>query len=184
MRSLSYVQPGQSLSCVGCHEHRDSAPPSAHSMLASAREPSRLNPGPEGSWPLRYDRLVQPVLDRLCVNCHRPGSGDLEAAKLDLTPAASYKSLLAFGNEDLKKAAFERDRSIAGRGTAATSKLWSLLTKEGGHREVKLDADSRNRLVTWMDTYAQRVGHFSDAQEKELEKFRASLSGLLAEHPR
>jgi len=184
MRSLSYVQPGQSLSCVGCHEHRDSAPPSAHSMLASAREPSRLSPGPEGSWPLRYDRLVQPVLDRLCVNCHRPGSGDAEAAKLDLTPAASYKSLLTFGNEDLKKAAFERDRSVAGRGTTATSKLWPLLNKEGGHRAVKLDADSRNRLVTWMDTYAQRVGHFSDAQEQELEKFRASLSGLLAEHPR
>ena len=180
MRSLAYVQPGQSLACVGCHEHRDSAPPSGHAMMASAREPSRLSPGPEGSWPLRYDRLVQPVLDRLCVNCHRPGSDDAAAAKLDLTPPASYKSLLSIGNEDLKKAAFERDRSVAGYGTTATSKLWSLLNQEGGHRQVKLDADSRNRLITWMDTYAQRVGHFSEAQEKQLETFRASLSDLLA----
>ena len=183
MRSLAYVQPGQSLACVGCHEHRDLAPPSARPALAAAREPSRLAPGPEGSWPLRFDRLVQPVLDRHCVSCHRPGSQDTEAAKLDLTPAAAYGSLLAFGKEDLKKAAFERDRSLVGHGTTATSRLWSLLTQPGGHREVKLEPDSLNRLATWMDTYAQRTGHFSEAQAKDLEHFRARLSGLLAERP-
>ena len=30
-----------------------------------------------------------------------------------------------------------------------------------------LDEDSRERLVTWMDTYAQLLGHFSDEQERE-----------------
>src|SRR5512137_223945 len=64
MRSLTYVWPGQTLSCVGCHEGRDAGPlPAARRPLALAREPSKLSPGPDGSWPLRFDRLVGPVLE-------------------------------------------------------------------------------------------------------------------------
>ena len=73
MRSLTYVQPGQTLACVGCHESRHEAP-IAKTTIAMRRAPSKLAPGPEGSWPMRYDRLVQPVLDRRCVKCHAPGS--------------------------------------------------------------------------------------------------------------
>ena len=40
--------------------------------LAARREPSRIAEGPEGSWPLRFDRLVQPVLESRCTNCHGP----------------------------------------------------------------------------------------------------------------
>ncbi len=181
MRSLTYVMPNQTLSCVGCHEHRDAAPAVGKPVLASLREPSKLTPGPAGSWPLRFDQLVQPVLDRHCVECHRPGSSETEAAKLDLTSTNSYKALLSFGGEDLKKLAFERARSLVGQGTAANSKLWSLLTTGAGHKEVKLDTDDLNRLATWMDTYAQRIGHFSEQQEKELVAFKASLAEMLQE---
>ena len=126
---------------------------------------------------------MQPVLDRHCAECHRAGSRDAAAAMIDLTAANAYQTLLAFGGEDLKKQAFERDRSVAGKGTAANSKLWKLLTEGGGHKEVKLDADARDRLVTWMDTYAQRQGHFSEEQEKQLARLRASLAGLFAQPP-
>jgi hypothetical protein len=182
MRSLTYTMPGQTLSCVGCHEHRDEAPPVGQPALAARRAPSRLTPGPSGSWPLRFDQLVQPVLDRHCVSCHAPGSRDAEAAKLDLTATNAWKALMSFGGEDLKKQAYERDRSFVGQGTAANSKLWQLLTQPGGHREVTPDAESLNRLATWMDTYAQRLGHFSDAQAQELTELRASLADLLEEH--
>ena len=79
MRTLTYVMPGQTLSCIGCHEHRDAAPPAGKSA-AGRRCASRrkLTPGPAGSWPLRFDQLVQPVLDRHCVACHRPDSKDAE----------------------------------------------------------------------------------------------------------
>jgi len=184
MRSLTYTMPGQTLACVGCHEHRDAAPPIAKFALAATRAPSRLTPGPSGSWPLRFDKLVQPALDQHCVECHRPDSRDAAAAMLDLTATNAYRLLLSFGAEDLKKLAFERDRSLVGQGTAANSKLWALLTKGAGHKEVKLDAESRNRLATWMDTYAQRVGHFSEEQEKQLAELRANLRGLLQEQPK
>ena len=62
------------------------------------------------------------------------------------------------------------------QGTAANSKLWKQLT--AGHHDVKLDAEALNRFATWMDTYAQRTGHYSEEQEKELVKFREQLSIL------
>jgi hypothetical protein len=172
MRTLTYVQPGQTLACVGCHESRDAAPPPGTRTLAAQRESSRITPGPEGSWPLRFDQLVQPVLDRQCVSCHRPDSTDIEAAKVDLTAKKAYGSLIAFGREDLKHLAFERDRSLPGDGTCANSQLWKLLSASGGHKEVKLGADDLNRLMTWMDTYAQWQGHFSEEQEQELAALR------------
>lgn len=179
MRSLTYLVPGQTLSCIGCHESRESAPPAAGPLMALRREPSRIRPGPAGSWPLRYDQLVQPVLDHLCVRCHSAGSGDVLASKLDLTARHSYDALISFAGEDLKKLAFERDRSIAGEGVCANSRLWALLTAKPPHYDVRLDADSRARLATWMDIYAQRVGHYSEAQQRRLEELRSTLATLL-----
>jgi len=179
MRSLTYVQPGQTLACVGCHEHRDTAPPTTGVPLAASRAPSPLEPGPEGSWPLRFDRLVQPVLDQHCVSCHRPDSDDAAAAALDLTAAKSYPSLLEFGDGDLRKLAFERDRSIAGEMPARSSRLYQLLTSPDGHYEAKLSPEDLRRLVTWMDTYAQRFGSYSDAQEQQLIHLRDQFSALL-----
>ena len=86
--------------------------------------------------------------------------------------------MLGVSAEDLKKHAFERDRSYVGHGTAANSKLWKQLTDPKGHHDVKLEADALNRFATWMDTYAQRTGHYSAEQEKELVKFREQLSTL------
>ena len=44
---------------------------------------------------------------------------------------------------------------------------------------MQLDADSLERLATWMDLYAQRQGHYSAQQEEELRRLRASLGELL-----
>ena len=179
MRSLTYVQPNTTLSCIGCHESRDYAPLPGRMPLALAHEPSRVKPDPDGSWPLRYDQLVQPVLDKLCVSCHRKGSSDVEAAKLDLTAAVSYGALLGYAGDDLKKLAFEKDFSTVGDMPARKSKLLALLTADKGHKDIKLDADSRQRLVTWMDTYANRQGAFSSQQESQLREFRVRMAHLL-----
>jgi len=180
MRTLTYVQPGQTLSCIGCHESRELAPPSTR-PLATLREPSRIKPGPPGSWPLRFDRLVQPVLDKSCVSCHSPAGDNAEAVALDLTPAKAYQNLLAFADKDLEKLAFEKDVSNIGKCPAANSKLLAMLKSPGGHEGVKLAPESFNRLVTWMDTYAQRLGSFSDAQERQLSRLRQEMAPLLAE---
>jgi hypothetical protein len=179
MRSLTYVQPNQTLACIGCHEHRDTAPMLGSAPLAVLREPSKLAPDPEGSWPLRFDRLVQPVLDRHCVRCHSPQSDDKAAAAFDLTPAKAYENLLAYADKDLEKLAFEKPQSIPGDCPARKSKLLALLVEGKGHEGVKLDDEGFRRLVTWMDVYAQRQGHFSDEQEEELIELRREWAGMI-----
>jgi hypothetical protein len=181
MRSLTYVQPNQTLSCIGCHESREAAPVIRRPPLAALREPSRLKPDAPGSWPLKFDELVQPLLDKQCVSCHSPQSKDQKAARFDLSPAKAYDSLLNYGGKDLEKLVFERDRSLAGDCPSRKSKLLALLRTENGHEGVKLDADSLRRLCVWMDTYAQRQGHFNAEQEAKLRKLREQLKGMLEE---
>ena len=101
------------------------------------------------------------------------------AAAFDLTPAAAYKKLLEYADGDLRKLAFERDRSIAGEMPARNSKLYRLVTAEPGHYEVRLPEEDRHRLAVWMDTYAQQAGSFSEAQEQQLRELREQFTALL-----
>jgi len=181
MRTLTYVQPGQTLSCVGCHESREAAPGHGVAPLAARREPSKLVPGPDGSWPLRFDQLVQPVLNKACVECHRSGGDDEKAARFVLTADKSYTSLIEFSEKDLHSLAFEKDRSNVGDCPARKSKLLALLTEGAGHEGIKLDDNDIERLVTWMDTYAQKQGAFSEAQEDALRILRRDMAALLTE---
>ena len=64
------------------------------------------------------------------------------------------------------------------------SKLWSMLSAETGHQGVRLDADSRERFLTWMDTYAHRLGHFTPQQEEELKQLRRQMRSILVETAR
>ena len=178
MRSLTYVMPGQTLSCVGCHESREQSPPPATRPLALLRGPSHITPGPEGAWPLRFDRLVQPVLDRACVQCHNPDSKKQHARKLNLTGAKAYQALMTFADKDLHKLAFEKDASIVNDCPSRRSRLLQVLRQGKQHKNVHLNADDMDRLVTWMDTYAQKLGSFSKQQEEELLAFKHELKDL------
>jgi hypothetical protein len=185
MRSVSHVQPGQTLGCIGCHEHRERAP-AGGDLRAITRTPSPITPGPEGSWPLRFDHLVQPVLTARCVSCHNPVGTNAVAAKLDLTPAKAYASLVGFGKPSLRDQVAEgyrRGTSIPGDGIAQRSALWALLDSPPGHNGLLLDQDSRERLLTWMDTYAQQRGHFSDEQERELLALKRIWAGIISARP-
>ena len=71
MQSGTHLLAGQTVACVGCHENPHKAPAPRRAPLAIGREASRLKPDAEGSYPLLYPRLVQPVLDRNCIPCHK-----------------------------------------------------------------------------------------------------------------
>ncbi|MHB0956768.1 MAG: HzsA-related protein [Pirellulaceae bacterium] len=178
MRSLTYVQPGQTVSCIGCHESRHSAP-NSQAMLALSRSPSKITPDVEGTWPLRFDTLVQPVLDQKCTQCHQPSAEDAQAAKFDLSPDKAWQSLLGYANGDLSALVFERDASIPGDNPTRRSKLLKYLQTDSVHREVVLTRDDMLRLAAWMDTYGQTQGAFSPEQEEQLTLFREELQHLL-----
>jgi len=172
MRSLTYLQPGERVSCVGCHEPRLSAAPSSRAALAARRPPSRIAPGPDGSNPLSYPLLVQPVLDRHCVRCHGgetpsgPGgqpvvlTGDPEGrytrsynALAPRVPFSSWGELAANGEPETQP----------GRFGARASRLMDMLIE--GHHEVRMNAEEMDRLVTWMDANALFYGTFDPADQ-------------------
>ena len=69
MRSWYTAMPGEQISCVGCHETPRESPIVRYGLAAN-RPPSTIE-----SWygPARgfdFEREVQPVLDRYCVECH------------------------------------------------------------------------------------------------------------------
>ncbi len=69
MRSWFTAMPGEVLSCTGCHEEQNTAPP-MRQTLASRRAPSAITPWRGPTRGFGFKREVQPVLDRYCVGCH------------------------------------------------------------------------------------------------------------------
>jgi hypothetical protein len=178
MRSVTNIQPGETRSCVGCHESRDAAPPPNSPSMAASREPSKITPGPAGSWPFRYDQLVQPVLDRACTSCHGEGKG------LVLNGPKSYAALTAYGKPSLNDrvmADYRRGDSQEGSGLARDSSLVAWLSRTDTPCAKSLDPDAWSRLNLWLDLYGQRLGSYSDDQEKELIRLRSEWAGLLEE---
>ena len=71
MQSFTSVMPGETLSCVGCHEHRAQTPRADyHSMLALRRPPRPIEAIHDVPDVIDFPRDVQPVLNQLCVGCH------------------------------------------------------------------------------------------------------------------
>jgi hypothetical protein len=70
MRSWATLQPGETASCVGCHESKNTAPPATAVTQALKAGPQDLRPwyGPPRGFSFR--REIQPILDRHCIRCH------------------------------------------------------------------------------------------------------------------
>jgi len=176
MRSGAFLQPGETASCTGCHEERNTTVPSACSALALRRPPSTPEPwyGPERDF--CYATEVQPVFDRYCVSCHDYGKpagktlnlcGDrtllfnisyLELHRKSgtvfrLTPPSEPDPLIKVVNhgppEVLPAYSWGSHRS----------KLIRMLL--AGHENVQLDAESFNRIATWIDLNAVYYGTFA-----------------------
>ncbi len=169
MRSITYLQPGERRSCVGCHERPGTAP-TAESM-AARREASPLVPGPDGTRPFSFPRLVQPVLDRHCVRCHdgaRPSS-----MRPDLTGAPSkvfsvaYESLRPFvrwyewGGKSISEAV-----TLPGRGGADESPLTRILADAHHGDAVELSEEDRLRITVWLDSNAPFFGTYGPAEQE------------------
>ncbi|MBM3474218.1 MAG: hypothetical protein FJX75_13195 [Armatimonadetes bacterium] len=70
MQSFLTVQPGETTSCVGCHEQRTRAVVPTHDLQALRRPPSPITPIPNQPDVFDFPRDIQPILDRHCVRCH------------------------------------------------------------------------------------------------------------------
>jgi hypothetical protein len=180
MRSLTYLQPGEQAACIGCHEHRTRAPAAGMAALAAERGPSPITPGPPGSKPLNYALLVQPVLDRHCVECHSSARAD-GGVDLSGAPAGeftvSYNALapmVPFSEWHGTPQANGEPLTHPDRFGARASKLTKLLVD--GHEGVTLSAEEMERLITWMDANALFYGTF-DPADQERQRHGEQIAG-------
>jgi formylglycine-generating enzyme required for sulfatase activity len=205
MRSWFTAMPGEVLSCVGCHESQSSAPPAvmaglpiespAQSFLTANRPPAEIEPwyGPPRGF--NFEREVQPVLDKYCVGCHDGGrSFDLRG----LERITDYTSVYHYGAHDaghfstsyvalhrfVRRPGLESDYHMLMpmEFHADTTQLVQLLDK--GHYNVKLDAESWDRLITWIDLNAPYHGTWTEIagadRVKHLAQRRRELLKLYA----
>jgi hypothetical protein len=163
MRSFIYLQPGENLSCVGCHEHRQSAPLRTTNSAAFAFRPIQPPAGPHYDGGFSYARSVQPVLDRHCISCHGLGK---TSGQLDLTSipehgySRSHNQLVA--KPGLVTIAYRNKETVSSQPRdyfAHAGKLAPMLAK--GHKNVELAPDEFARIVTWLDLNAQYYGDYS-----------------------
>jgi hypothetical protein len=124
-RTYVNYNPGETRSCVGCHETPDMSATAQRSAVPKSlkRPPSVPMPQPaqnSGEIVFDYDRQIQPILDKHCVECHNPAGKDAAAAKLNLlgTPkgvySVSYESLMKLAQQkNLLGNRHERDENNA-----------------------------------------------------------------------
>ncbi|MBN1673296.1 MAG: hypothetical protein JXR37_19780 [Kiritimatiellae bacterium] len=164
MRSAVYLQPGEYLSCVGCHESRTASPPPAPRQLSVPIRDPQPPAGPAYSGGFSFARTVQPVLDRYCIRCH-----GLEATQAGIellgTPKHSYNTayLALAEREGMVKIAKRNRETWTSKPKdyfAHAGRLAAFL-KTDHTQHVRLDPESFQRVIDWLDLNAQYYGDYS-----------------------
>ena len=200
MRTFTHLMPGEVQGCIGCHDQRNSITPA---MLAGMRRPAAMSRGPQElekpEWGVRgfsYPRIVQPVWDRNCLECH---GAENPAGKLELTGDmtdffnVSYENLARRGTSSERwdqggvGGAFRYSKYTSwiptyngqeenileiapGRWGAKASLLADIILKglpdEKGKNMINLSTDEKRRVFAWLDLNCPYYGT-SDSNYRE-----------------
>jgi len=212
MRSWMTLQPGETISCIGCHERKNIAPPVPYSSQALAAGVETLDRKPFDGEPQGFDfaREIQPILDRHCVRCHNLGKDQpADAAK---TAAFSLKwpeSYNALANRKVCNwiNAQSKPAMLPPYYTgAAQSRLIKMfqdgkhtyvspadfgkdeglsVTIEGGkHYDTKLSDQEMRKLIAWIDIAVPCYGDYPIPGDNYYRKKRRDWEAEEAENIR
>ncbi|MBI5821484.1 MAG: hypothetical protein HZA88_21155 [Verrucomicrobia bacterium] len=160
MQSFVTLQPGETTSCVGCHDSRTRAPHSRPPAMAVNRPPSRIEPIAGVPDVFDFPRDIQPILDRHCVQCHQPErrEGGVELTG-DRTPlySVSYWALVKRGLfADGRNAYGNRPPRSVGSGG---SPLLGLM--DGSHHGARVSAREQTMVRLWIESGATYPGTYA-----------------------
>ena len=168
MRSFTHLMPGETQGCIGCHEHRRQASRPRVS-LAHFRRPVDPEPPEWGTAGFDYSRVVQPVLDKHCVECHKPveraGGLDLTGSKTDFFNV-SY-DVLARENQAERGSPYVnwiptyngqewnilevRPKSWGSPQSKLAEVVLSRHPDADGKPRLEMDEAGRRRILAWID---------------------------------
>jgi len=181
MRSWATLMPGEQMSCVGCHEHKNQGPLSTgRTSMAMKAGVEKLAPfyGPPRGF--SFTKEIQPILDRHCIKCHNLKG---KAKKLPLTAerildagskrnwSRAYLALTQTPEGNSRGKANEIVNWISNSsepcmippqyGGSTRSKL--IAVHEKGHNKVKLSREEMDKLAAWIDLVVPFCGDYVEA---------------------
>ena len=192
MRSWFIGQPGERVSCVGCHESsHESALPKA--TLASMKPPLALERWRQAGRNFSYATEIQPIVDEHCMGCHdgKPANGRYFSRRDDYrnepipylgsAPLKDWKVRYSgsahpsFGGR-FSEGYYQMFRMVRGPGiesdmglltpkefSADSTELVQMIKK--GHHGVTLDPDELRKIYEWIDLNTPYHGNRMDIVE-------------------
>ncbi len=166
MRSATYVHKGEQLTCLGCHEDKWTATPSANPS-AFQRAPSPITTEVEEALPLTYGRTAKPVFENTCIPCHEKEGKGLSRSDFEYSQAVrnGFQCISSGGGESgthpRKGGGY---RWTAGRFGARESRIGEALVKS--HMD-RISREDFNRVITWIDCNSMRYAACYDLEAQD-----------------
>jgi hypothetical protein len=167
MQSFTTIQPGETSGCVGCHERRTETMLPHGAARALSHRPSEIEPIDGCPDVLDFPRDVQPILDKLCADCHgyrKTDRGGPYAGKTILTgdrgPVFSHAYYtmtvrrLFSDNRNQSKSNYP-PRTLG----SSASRILKML--DGSHYGVRADDRQMKELRLWIETGAPYAGTYA-----------------------
>jgi formylglycine-generating enzyme required for sulfatase activity len=191
MRSWMTAMPGEIISCVGCHEGKNTGPQNRNT-IAARRPSSEIEPWYGPTRGFRFRREVEPVLDKYCASCHNGSKREdgLEIPDLrgEQDKFYAYKNgvpkpkiIHGVPREELVKkyggvfspsyitlrsyvrvGGLESDLRLLAPGEFCADTTELIQMLRKGHHGVKLDAEAWRRIITWIDLNAPCHGTWGE----------------------
>lgn len=169
MQSFVTLQPGETTSCVGCHDRRTETPsnPTQKPVLAVHREPSEIEAIPGAPNIVDFRRHIQPIFDRHCVECHGPAKAEAELSLAAGTSVPSHgagRVLTSYVQLVNRLGEVVDGRNAHGNRAPRTfgsggSKLMTRI--DGSHYDVKVNDREAMLIRLWLDSGALANGTYA-----------------------
>jgi hypothetical protein len=202
MRSWATLQPGESVSCVGCHESKYEVSPPAKSTRAAQATPQDLRPFYGPPRPFGFRKEIQPILDRHCVRCHNGDRiGSSPQTKSDKPFSLRGDEAVVSANAKRKYSdsyLFFTTRQAVGDEVqrfgpnplvnwmnvqevptllppyhAGSAKSKLLAMLRDGHKDVKLAREDLDKIACWIDLLVPYCTDYTESNAWTLQELAA-----------
>lgn len=163
MQSFLTVRPGETTSCVGCHEPRTKTPINMNksTLIALEKPASKVTPITGMPDVVDFPRDIQPILDKHCLKCH-----DYDKRKGDVILTGDHGPMFSHSYATLtirRQVADGRNRAQSNYPPYALGSAASPLVHkiEKGHHGVKLSVREKMLVSLWTDSGAAYPGTYA-----------------------
>jgi len=163
MHSFTTTMPGETMTCIGCHETRQEAPITNTTALLDVTRRIPHRPQPVEGIPDIFDfpRDIQPIIDRHCVACHNNERADAginlvgDWGPLFTTSYITLSRQNMFGDNRNRPVSNFAPYEIGSQ----ASRLYQLIEQE--HEKVKLSDVEKKVIRFWLEVGANYAGTYA-----------------------